>query len=187
MITIKDLKAGATPKCKKCKKALDEETDVYHDGYKGSPHAHGGAGSTGLASHHFVFSELCVSCREDCSLCELEQQWLLFSEEARALTVWNEVGGTLCKCDRYWLCGDVETDRHPVEVVYGWEDEELSLKYYRSLCRKAKKEGYKKPAYVPYQNFENPDAKKAYDELTAAGLEVETSNFTLEKHDCSRG
>jgi hypothetical protein len=57
-----------TQHCPTCGKVLDEEHAV-HDGYSGSPYAHGGIGSTGMANHHFfLICEDCSTC--DCELCQ---------------------------------------------------------------------------------------------------------------------
>ena len=44
-----------TTTCPKCGTHLDEEENLSHDGYNGSPHAHGGRGSYGLGRHHYYF------------------------------------------------------------------------------------------------------------------------------------
>jgi hypothetical protein len=62
MRTIRDFEFGERPTCKACGCELDPETDTYHDGYEGSPYAHGGNGSYGMGSHHFVFSSYCECC-----------------------------------------------------------------------------------------------------------------------------
>lgn len=44
-----------TTTCPKCGSHLDEEENLSHDGYNGSPYAHGGRGSYGLGRHHYYF------------------------------------------------------------------------------------------------------------------------------------
>lgn len=44
-----------TTTCPKCGTSLDEEENLVHDGYRGSPYAHGGRGSYGLGRHHYYF------------------------------------------------------------------------------------------------------------------------------------
>ena len=61
-MTARDYEHGDRPTCNACGCELDPESDARHDGYNGSPHAHGGRGSYGLGSHHFIFSELCAVC-----------------------------------------------------------------------------------------------------------------------------
>jgi len=45
---------AAETTCPKCSAYLDNE-NLRHDGYLGSPYAHAGAGSYGLARHHYYF------------------------------------------------------------------------------------------------------------------------------------
>lgn len=63
-MTVRDYERGARPRCNGCACELDPEMDAQHDGYDGSPHAHGGRGSYGNGSHHYVFAGLCEACRE---------------------------------------------------------------------------------------------------------------------------
>jgi hypothetical protein len=62
MSTLRDFELGGRPTCAACGVELDPETDCRHDGYEGSPHAHGGRGSYGMGSHHFVFVPYCERC-----------------------------------------------------------------------------------------------------------------------------
>lgn len=41
--------------CPECKRTLFEDEDLTHDGYMGSPYAHNGRGSYGLARHHYYY------------------------------------------------------------------------------------------------------------------------------------
>lgn len=55
--------------CPTCGRKLYAEDDAVHDGYRGSPHAHNGAGSSGLADHHFWL--VCPECADcACTLCK---------------------------------------------------------------------------------------------------------------------
>ena len=61
---------GSRMACPTCGKLIDEES-VAHDGYRGSSHAHDGAGSYGLAAHHYY--AVCQACSEcDCEVCAHE-------------------------------------------------------------------------------------------------------------------
>jgi hypothetical protein len=48
-----------TTTCPRCGSHLDEEENLVHDGYNGSPYAHGGRGSYGLGRHHYYFKCEC--------------------------------------------------------------------------------------------------------------------------------
>lgn len=62
-MNIRDFEVfGQRPLCNACGCELDPETDTHHDGYEGSPYAHGGRGSYGMGSHHFMFNSYCESC-----------------------------------------------------------------------------------------------------------------------------
>lgn len=82
MTTARDYELGERPSCQACGCELDIENDCHHDGYNGSPYAHGGRGSYGIGSHHFVFSTYCEHCAgRPAPLCEILQynssvEWL---------------------------------------------------------------------------------------------------------------
>lgn len=64
MTTARDYEFGERPHCAACGGELDIETDCRHDGYGGSSHAHGGRGSYGMGSHHFLFADYCDFCQK---------------------------------------------------------------------------------------------------------------------------
>lgn len=57
--------------CPNCGHSLAEDyANIVHDGYHGSPHAHDGAGSLGLALHHYFI--VCPECATRAEKCECE-------------------------------------------------------------------------------------------------------------------
>lgn len=75
--------------CPNCGTTLFEDTDLAHDGYMGSPYAHNGRGSLGLARHHYYFVCECGWSERP----EISRRKRLASlrRERRASYTWNGV------------------------------------------------------------------------------------------------
>lgn len=76
------------------------EYDFTHDGYPGSLSAHDGAGSSGLADHHYF--AVCPTCRDcDCDVCREKEMEDSKSPEEKILEELNVCGGFIC-----YMAGD---------------------------------------------------------------------------------
>lgn len=168
--TLKDYERGRIPRCAKCGCELDPEEDAYHDGYRGSPHAHGGAGSYGLAAHHYVFSPWCSACLDSCERCAREAEWSALPELERALARFadDDVGGMLMRVEHttgaYWLFeSDAESAAlHRPAEFYAWDEGRGSRQGYVELCEAIRRQFGKDadlPAYIALHK--QPDYSKA--------------------------
>jgi hypothetical protein len=112
MTTARDFELGERPTCAACGRELDVETDCHHDGYEGSPHAHGGRGSYGMGSHHFVFSDYCEFCADAPeplrAILQYDSNWEWLECGHKLSTPYNRFGRIrpgnrrrCCKCKRH--------------------------------------------------------------------------------------
>ena len=124
MTTMREYEFGDRPTCNACGCELDPETDCHHDGYRGSPHAHGGRGSYGMGSHHFVFGELCQNCAESriaplqkILKYDTQKEWLECGHTQTTPRNWfgGIRGGERRRCEKCRLCYAEDFD--PADIL----------------------------------------------------------------------